>query len=425
MFFADIYFVPFCSTLRNVEIPAFLSHPAMRAYRSRIITYDFRGQIHDVQGYLHVKDGRVVGVENSPRDGAEIVDYRDHVIIPGFVDTHVHLPQVNIRAKWKPNLLEWLENYVFPEETRFLDPEYTRRNAEKFFVNLARNGTTTAMVYGPPNAESTEVAFEVARESGLRILMGQTLMDQNVPEELITPVERAERDVMELARKWNSGKLNYVLTLRFAPACSMDLMRRTADIARKLGLRIQTHISEQKDEVALVREMYGDDYAFVYDKAGVLTPKTVLAHAIHLSPEEMSLISSRGSKIAHCPSSNFFLHSGRMPIHEIQSHGIDVGLGSDVAAGPYFCMMEVSRDACYMNPISPERAFYLATMGGAKVLGLENSIGSLEPGRDADFVVVDIDSTDSTMEVLSRLVFLGHAGRIVATYSSGHAVWER
>ena len=397
----------------------------MRAYRSRIITFLSTGDIADLEGYLHVREGRVVSIDKYPREGAEVVDYRDFLIVPGFVDTHVHLPQVNIRAKWKPNLLEWLESYVFPEEKRFLDPEYTRRNAEKFFANLARNGTTTAMVYGPPNAESTEVAFEVARESGLRILMGQTLMDQNVPEELVTPVERAGREVKELAKKWNSGKLNYVLTLRFAPACSMDLMRRTAEIAKNMGLRIQTHISEQKNEVSLVREMCGADYAFVYDKAGVLTPRTVLAHAIHLSPGEMSLISSRGSKIAHCPSSNFFLHSGRMPIHEIESHGIDVGLGSDVAAGPYFCMMEVSRDACYMSPISPERAFYLATLGGAKVLGLDKHVGTLEPGRDADFVVVDIDNAGSTREVLSRLVFLGHAGRIVATYSSGHAVWEK
>ncbi len=393
-----------------------------KAYRGRIITWTDKGNILDTEGYLLVKNGKIIGISNGSPDVDEVIDFEDHLILPGFVDTHIHLPQVRIRGRWMPNLLDWLEKYVFPEEKKFLDPEYAEKNAEYFFKKLAMNGTTTAMVYGPPGMEATDAAFKSAKRSGLNVLMGQTLMDQNVPEELMTGVEDAKRAIRAMHEKWSGEGLQYVLTIRFAPACSMELMRETGKIARELGIRIQTHISEQRDEVELVRRMYGMNYADVYDKAGLLTPRTVLAHAIHLSDEELNLLSKRKVKIAHCPSSNFFLHSGVMPISRIEEFSLEVGLGSDVAAGPYFNMLEVCRDACYANPISPEKAFYLATLGGARVLGLDNRLGSLEQGKDADFVVLDIQGED-TRDVLSKAVFLGHSGRVMATYSRGREVW--
>lgn len=395
----------------------------MRSYKGHIVTYNSDGKLVDVNGYITVKDNKIVSLSQD-RPTGEIIDYEGFVLLPGFVDTHIHLPQINIRGKWSTSLLKWLEDYVFPEEQRFLDAEYARKNSRKFFNELSKNGTTSAMVYGPPSASSTDVAFEEAHRSGLRIMMGQTLMDQNVPEPLKTRIADARKDVRALAEKWNTEHLSYTLTLRFAPACSMELMRETAKIARLLNLRIQTHISEQEDEVALVKTMYGAGYAEVYDNAGVLTPRTVLAHGIHLTRDEMQLIASRGSKIAHCPSSNFFLHSGVMPLAKLEKYGIDIGMGSDVAAGPFLNMLPVLRDAYYANPISPRKAFYLLTLGGAKVLGLEKEIGTLEPGKQADFVVLKLHNEHETVDsLLSELMFLSDDRNVVATYVGGKKIY--
>ncbi len=394
----------------------------MVAYRGTIVNFPSENELSIFRGYMIVRNG-IIKKLTRERPDDDVVDYSDRLILPGFVDTHIHLPQVNMRGMWSNDLLSWLERYIFPEESRFLDGEYAEKNSIKFFELLKRNGTTTALVYGPPSMHSTEIALRVARESGLRVFMGQTLMDMNVPEELVTEVYEAVKNVKEQSERWSRGPVQYALTLRFAISCSFELMKKTAEIARNRDLIIQTHISEQKREIEEVKKIHGMGYAEVYDRAGVLYPRTVLAHAIHLSEEERTLIAERGAKIAHCPSSNFFLHSGIMNMKDMDEHHIPVALGSDIAAGPFMSMLPVLRNAYYANPITPERAFHMLTLGGAKILGIDEITGTLEPGKSADFVILKPPEGEDVKTQLSRLMFLGDEKNVIATYAQGKRVW--
>ena len=399
----------------------------MVAYRARILNFPSVNRVEDVDGYLIVKNGTIKGVSVDKPVNEDIVDFSEFVVLPGFVDTHIHLPQLDVRGKWSCDLLSWLNDYIFPEEMKHLDPNYSAKKAREFFELLVKNGTTTALVYGPPSEESTDAAMQVAKESGLRVFMGQTLMDTNVPDELKTGVSEAKNALKRGVEKWSRGMVQYAITLRFAISCSMDLMKLAANIARSVNAIIQTHISEQKSEIETVRRMYGMKYASVYEHAGVLYPRTVLAHGVHLDNEELLLIKSRGVKISHCPSSNFFLHSGVMDMGAMDRYGIDVALGSDVAAGPFISMLPVLRDAYYANFISPIRAFYHLTLGGAKVLGIENVTGTLTSGKSADFTVLKVESMEemSAEEILSNLMFLGDDRNVVATYVRGKEIWHR
>ncbi|NPA47965.1 MAG: guanine deaminase [Thermococci archaeon] len=400
-------------------------------YCGRIITFegDASGSLRVREArYMTVEGGRIVEISND-RPSGDLVDYSDHVILPGFIDTHVHLPQLHERARISDSLLEWLERYIFPAEMRFSDPDYAEKVSREFFAELVSKGTTTAVVFSSSHEEATDVALRVAAETGLRAVIGQVLMDRNGPEELLTTPEEAGPSIRRLAERWHGygGRLYYAVTPRFAVSCSMELMKTAGALAREMGLYVQTHLSEQVEEVETVRRLFPDvpTYTEVYDRAGLLGPRTLVAHAIHLSDRERRLLKRRGSSIAHCPSSNFFLHSGVMNLRRHLSFGLNVALGSDVAAGPFTSMLDVLRDAYYANFMRPEEAFYMLTMGGARALGMDDIIGSLERGKQADFVVVKpttVSDSDDTTEVLSSLMILG--GDVKATYVAGRRLWE-
>ncbi len=263
--------------------------------------------------------------------------------------------------------------------------------------------------------------------------MGQVMMDRNVPREMRITIEDARRDILDLYSKWHGygSRLYYAVTPRFALSCSMELMKSLGEIARRYGLYVQTHISEQREEIRRVREMYPEarGYADVYRLAGLLGEKTILAHAVHLTDEDIEILREYDTSVSHCPSSNFFLHSGVMDIQRLKKAGLKIGFGSDIAAGPYFSMLEVARDASYANPISPEQAFYHITLGGAVSLGLESITGSLEMGKSADFIVVDlknlVDEEANTRDVLSSLIYMGDDRNILATYAMGKRIYEK
>jgi len=403
----------------------------MKTYHGRIVSFEDPTSPREYS-YMTVEDGRIISLSKGrPSVTGELVDYSGYLILPGFIDTHVHLPQFYSRGMISTSLLDWLEKFIFPAEMKFSDPEFARVAAKEFFSTAIRNGTTTAMVYSSPHREATEIAFEEAMRSGIRAIIGQVLMDRNGPEELLTTPERAERDIVAVASKWHGfdGRLFYAVTPRFAVSCSMPLMKTAAKVAEGMGLYVQTHLSEQVEEVEEVLRLFPgvSSYTEVYLKAGLLGGKTVVAHAIHLSNTEREVLAETGTKVAHCPSSNFFLHSGTMSLPSHERFGIVVGLGSDVAAGPFISMLEVMRDAYYANPMDPFKAFHLLTMGGAKVLGLDGSIGSLEPGKEADFVVVSpepLASPDGDLwTILSRLMILGDERNVTATYVRGKRLW--
>ncbi len=409
----------------------------MKIVKGRIISFKSDSKAVDIpNGHVIVDDnGKIieVGRGDIPSGDFEVFDYSNHLILPGFFDIHVHLPQFDQRARWGKNLLEWLEHYIFPAESRFAREDVARDTARRFFHELIKNGTTTAVVYSSAHRGATEIAFEEARKAGVRALIGQVLMDMNAPLEMLTTPEKARKDIESVANQWHGydNRLFYVVTPRFAVSCSMELMKTVAEVAATNGLYIQSHLSEQIPEIELVRELFPNSphYTGVYHEAGLLGEKTIMAHAIHLTNEERRILADTGTKIAHCPSSNFFLHSGVMDMETIENAGLVVGLGSDVAGGPFINMLQVLRDVYYANRMSPIKAFYHLTLGGAKALGWDSFLGTIEPGREADFTVIDpaplASASDELTDVLAKLMFLGDDRNITATFVRGKLLWQK
>jgi len=411
-----------------------------RVYRGRIFNPCGPEELEELNpGYLAVDaEGRIASYgswdeEARRRFGkAEWVDYGDKLILPGFIDVHLHLPQLDVRGRDGAELLEWLEKYIYPAESAFADPEVARVTARRLFQELVRNGTTCAAIYSSVHPRSAEVAFEEAAEFGIRALIGKVLMDRNATPALEEDPARGIEESLKLYERWDGydrGRLHYAFTPRFAPACSEGLLKQIGQIAQEHGAYIQTHLAETEAELQWVRELFPGykSYTEVYHKLGLLGSRTIVGHAIHLSEDEYKLLAETGTKIAHCPSANLFLHSGRMKLERMDAHGIEVGLGSDIGAGPSLSMFDLMRDMYYLNRVSPLRAFYHATLGGAHVLGLEGEIGSFAPGKEADFIVVDpsplIDPRAELRELLSQLLFRGDDRQIHATYVRGRRLY--
>ncbi len=336
------------------------------------------------------------------------------VIVPGLIDVHAHVPQYPVVARVETGLLPWLERRVFPTERAFqAGREGLREELDAFFDALAGHGTTTAMLYAAVWGDSCHLAFEAAERSGLRVLMGKVMMDEgSYGRAAGLPAEDARRLSLEetrgLIEAWHGrdrGRLEYVVSPRFALSCSMELMQAAAGLAARHGCAIQTHLSENHAEIAAVAARFpaARDYTDVYHRAGLLTPRTVLGHCLHLSAAEIDTLTQAQATIAHCPTSNFFLNSGLCPLDRLRAAGLRLGLGSDVAAGPELNLWQVMRSALETQKarrfyddsvpeLTPAQAFFLATQGGAGVIGQEKTLGLLEPGREADLLVLDLNA---------------------------------
>jgi guanine deaminase len=375
-------------------------------------------------------------------------------VFPGLVDCHTHLPQYSAIARGETELLPWLRENIFPVERDFSGPK-AREEAPHFFYQMARNGTTTAMVYSAIYEDSCDVAFQAAERSGLRVILGKMMMDLGsygtLQPKKIMSVSLLESE--RLCRKWHgaaSGRLEYAFSPRFAVTCSERLMRGAAELAQSLGAYIQTHLAENREEIEKVHNLYmsARDYTDVYHKAGMLTPKTVLGHCIHLSDAEIRMIAEAQSTVAHCPTSNLFLGSGLIKLDQLLRAGIAVGLGSDVAAGPELNMWQVMRAAVDIQkarmfhdpavpPLRLSDAFHLATAGGARALGKTSAIGTLDVGKEADIVVMDLAAmlpygaagnraAELTKEdVLALCVYRGGPHATLETYVRGRCVYRR
>ncbi|MEM6917242.1 MAG: guanine deaminase, partial [Verrucomicrobiota bacterium] len=360
--------------------------------------------------------GKIVAVGNS---GTIAQQYPDEeiwsapeeswpILLPGLIDVHSHLPQYPAVARREESLLPWLENHIFPLEKKFTE-EKERTYIEAFFEEVIASGLTTIVLYSAIWKETTDLAFQVAAEKGIRAIIGKMMMDVHSygDQQFSVAREKSIQQTRDLIEKWHgaeNGRLEYAVSPRFAVTCSRELMSEAAELASHYDTYLQTHLSENSLEIETVAKLFpeADSYTDVYERAGLLTEKTILGHCLHLSPEELTLVADKGAKIAHCPTSNFFLNSGILPIDRIDQAGILFGLASDVAGGPELnpwqvmrSMIEGQKARAFEDPeipeITPTRALHLATVGGAEVLGKNEFIGQLSPGFEADLVLLDLN----------------------------------
>lgn len=407
-----------------------------------------------LEGGLIAEVGDYLTLSKKPRSQPVRWLHSNRVIVfPGLIDLHAHVPQYPGVARGTSDLLPWLRQCIFPLEREFTGPR-GRRETVAFMAELARHGTTTAALYCAIFEDSCEAAFQAAVEKGLRVIMGKMMMDvgsygQLQPSKIVS-ISLAETE--RLIRNWhgaNEGLIEYAVSPRFAVSCSEKLMRSAAEIANQHGTYIQTHLAENREEIEKVRNLFphAKDYTDVYAQFGLLGPRTILGHCIHLSQREREAIAESGAAIAHCPTANLFLRSGILPLDTVRKLGVRVGLGSDVAAGPELNLWKVMRSAVEsqtarsfyepeVEPLTPSKALYLATQGAAEALGKGRAIGSFEIGKEADLTVMDLGSllpyqrsTKATNDlhpedVVSLCVYRGGPDAVIESFVRGRSVYR-
>ncbi|WP_207062565.1 guanine deaminase [Motiliproteus sp. SC1-56] len=370
--------------------------------------------------------------------------YPDALLCPGFVDTHIHYPQTPIIGSYGEQLLDWLQRFAFPAERALADRTYAAGLAERFLDELLRHGTTTALVFASVHPHSVDALFEAAQKRRLRLLAGKVLMDRHAPDDLLDSPESGYQQSRALIERWHGrDRLGYAITPRFAPTCCDRQLALAGQLLSEFpGVHLQTHISETPAEVAWVRELFPErnGYLDVYDHHGLLGPKTVLAHGVHLTDEERARMADTGTRLAFCPTSNLFLGSGLLDLAATEAAGVTVGLATDVGGGTSFSLLQTLAEAYKVlqlqnQRLHPFKSLYLATLGGAQALGLEQQIGSFAPGKEADFLVLDPAATplladrsaagQSLADRLFALMTLGDDRAVQEVYVLGQRVHQR
>ncbi|WP_395764518.1 guanine deaminase [Stutzerimonas balearica] len=432
--------------------------PQAKAYRAALLhcLADPREvgieQAHEYfeDGLLVVADGKVAQIGHAAEllptlaAGTEVVEYPNALITPGFVDTHIHYPQTGMIASYGEQLLDWLETYTFPTERAFADKAHAGEVAEVFLDELLRNGTTTALVFGSVHKESVDAFFEACEKRNLRMIAGKVLMDRNAPDYLTDTAETGYADSKELIERWHGkGRLHYAVTPRFAPTSTPEQLTLAGRLFKEYpDLYMHTHLSENRKEIDWVRELFPErqGYLDVYDHHGLIGARSVFAHGVHLCDEECQRLGETGSAVAFCPTSNLFLGSGLFDLEKVEGFGVRVGLGTDVGAGTSFSQLQSLNEAYKVmqlqgKKLDPFKSLYLATLGGARALYLDDRIGNLQPGKDADFVVLDYQATpliDYRMrqartleEKLFALTILGDDRAVKETFAAGESVHRK
>ena len=401
---------------------------------------------YDADGLLVVEDGRVVArgayMELAPRFGNLEVEQLDGLIVPGFIDAHVHYPQLDRIASHGEQLLDWLERHIFPAEKAFADPAHAAEVAGAFLDELLRNGTTSALVFGTVHAASVDAFFTAAQARDLRMACGKVLMDLG-PDGLADTLESARSDTQELIRRWHGrGRLTYAVTPRFALTSSDAQMALAGELlAAHPGVLLHTHLAENTREIAEVAARFADaaDYLDVYDSFGLVTDRAVFAHGIHLPDRSCARLAETGAGIAVCPGSNFFLGSGMFDFAQAERYGVRIGLGSDIGAGTSLSLLHNAglayQAGLFKNyRLDPFRALWLATGGSARLLHIDGDVGMLAEGQEADFVVLDDKATPllarrTAGATLAGRMFamqvLGDDRTVRQTYILGRCVWDR
>lgn len=365
---------------------------------------------HEGDAMLVVDEGRITAFGPADAIGRTLTPdvrvqrFPDGLIVPGFIDCHVHYPQLGIIGASGYPLLEWLERFTFPAERAFVDPDHASNVARRFIAELHRHGTTTALVYGTVHETSVDTLFRAADASGVRIVAGKTLMDRNAPEGLRDTAQSGYDASRRLIQRWHGhGRFGVAITPRFVATSSPEQLEAAAALWREHpGTWLQSHVAENVEEVAWVRRLFPEarDYVDVLDRFRLLGPRAVYGHAIHLSEREWGRFAETGTAVAHCPTSNLFLGSGLFDFARARActPPVAVGLASDVGAGTTLSMVQTMGAACRIaqlrgHAIAPSQALWLATGGAASAIGLADSTGNLSVGLDADAVLLDPKAT--------------------------------
>jgi len=401
-------------------------------------------------GLLVVEDGHVTAfgpyAEIAPTLGAEtpVTAFPGKLITPGFVDAHIHYPQTDVVAAWGSQLLDWLTTHTFPAEQAFADRAHADEAAAFFLDELLRNGTTSALVFGTVHKTSVDALFEAALSRDMRLIAGKVLMDRHAPAGLTDTVETGRTDTEALIRVWRGrGRLGYAVTPRFAVTSSDAQLAMAGEVAAAHpDVLIHTHMSENLDEVARVGELFPHcrDYLDVYARFGLVTSRSVFAHCVHASDDALRRMQRAGASAAFCPSSNLLLGSGLFSLKQACECGVTVGLGTDIGAGASFSLPHMMGEAYKVGQLAgetldPLHAFYLATLAGARALRIDDKVGNLAPGKEADFLVLDLSATPllarrtagaaTLAEKLFILSVLGDDRAIERTYLAGRLAHAR
>jgi guanine deaminase len=425
----------------------------MKAYRAEILSVPEDPHLAGPEAVRHYEDGLLV-VEHglvtacgayadlAERFAEAEVETLEGLIVPGFVDAHVHYPQIHCIASHGEQLMQWLERHIFPAEKAFADRGHADTVAAFFLDQLLRHGTTSALVFATVHPGSVDALFEAALTRDMRIVSGKVLMDLG-PEGLRDSVETGRADTEALIARWRGrGRLGYAVTPRFVPTSSeAQLADAGAMVAAHPDVLMHTHLSENPGEIAFVAERFPEsaDYLDVYDRFGLVGPRSVFAHCVHMSDRALSRMAQARAAIAFCPTSNLFLGSGLFDLAAADRHGVRLGIGTDIGAGTSLSILHTLGEAyriCQMKGASldPFRALYLATAGGARILGIADRVGGLLPGQEADFILLD----DKAPPLLARrcvgatlhdrlfaLQVLGDDRAIAGTWLRGKRAYSR
>jgi guanine deaminase len=407
---------------------------------------------HEPDALIVCAEGRIVACGPAAEwlpalpAGVPVTRYGNALIVPGFIDTHVHYPQLPVIAAFGRTLLDWLDDYTYVAEQRFADPAFAAVAAEAFLDEALRHGTTTAMVYGTVHAGSTDAFFAAAHARGLRMIAGKLLMDRHAPTALTDTAQSGYDDSKALIERWHGrGRLGYAVTPRFAPTSTPAQLDAAGALLREHpGVWLQTHLAENHDEIAWVARLFpaARDYLDVYARHGLVGRRSVFGHGIHLAEDAWRRLHEAGAAIAHCPTSNTFLGSGLFRLRDARraSRPVHVGLATDVGGGTTLSMLATMGEAYKVArmagaPLDAAQLLWLATAGAAQALDLDGVAGTLAPGADADFAVLDLDATPllrfrmpfcrDVHEQLAVLTFAGDDRVIRATWSGGRCVHDR
>ncbi|MFO7189354.1 MAG: guanine deaminase [Pseudomonadota bacterium] len=429
---------------------------AVRALRGTLVWFHDDPFVNDdamrvvEDGIVAMAGGRIVAsgpaseVLPALPPGVRPMSYGRSLILPGFVDAHIHYVQAQIVGSCGAQLLDWLDRYTFNAEQAFAEVLHSEAIARFFCDELLRHGTTTAVTFCAVYPQSVEAVFGEAERRNMRLIAGKVLMDRNAPAALTDTAQKGYDDSKTLLEKWHGrGRLLYAITPRFAGSSSPEQLEAAGALWREHpDAYLHSHLAENLAEVAWVRQLFPDalDYVDVYERYGLLGPRALYAHGIHLSERELGRLAATGTAIAHCPTSNLFLGSGLFRLHAARKHGIHVALGTDIGAGTSYSLLKTMGDAYKVAQLNGQtltaaQAYYTATLGAARALRLDDRIGALEPGYEADLVVLDVAATpalqlrtrnaDGVEDLLFALMILGDDRAVRATYIAGELAHDR